>query len=143
MSECVLCNKQMGKSTRALHVIDWDNLTILGQAHTGCVRKKVGDIRYFPLDLPSLERLQYAKRLRRVIEAFNNKNKGHIWDKYDFHKYMLANEVLFKISSNEEFLNYPRVLKLTDWWLNGSKIIFQEEFDDIFEWIRTLGDTEA
>lgn len=142
MSKCALCKKPMGTGTKLRYIIDWDDLKIIGSAHTGCVQKlnKYKDTRYYPYEIPTTEQIQYAKTLKHEIETFEKNNNDRIWDKQDFHKYLLATEGLFKASSTEEFLKMPRVLTLTDWWLNGSKIKTQEEIDEIFNWMRNLGD---
>ena len=143
MNECVLCHMLMGHGTKPRTVVDWDRLKIVGQAHTGCVRKtsKYEDIRFYPEFVPSTEQIAFSKKLRDFMLEANEKYSGHKWPPHEFHQYILANEALFKASTREQWANIKRVKTLTDWWLNGSKIITQEEYDSLFDWISSF-DTE-
>jgi len=140
LSECVLCHKPMGRGTKPRTVIDWDTLKVVGQAHTGCVRKakKDQDIRLYPEDIPSPEQIVFSKKLRDFMLAANKKYSGHKWHPYEFHKYLLASAALFRASTREQWTNLTRVKSLTDWWLNGSKIINQGEYDSLFDWISSF-----
>jgi len=143
MSECVLCHKIMGQGTKPRTVIDWDNLKILGQAHTGCVREasKHQDICFYPEDLPTTERIAFSKKLRAFMLKANEIWSGHEWPTHEFHQYLLASAALFNVSTSEQWAQLKRVRNLTDWWLNGSKIINQGEYDSLFDWISSF-DTE-
>jgi len=141
VSECVLCHRVMGRGTKPRTVIDWDTLQILGQAHTGCVRKNKGkheDTSFYPEELPSPDQIAFSKKLR----DFMLKVKGQSWPSRTFHKYLLASAALFRVSTSEQWAQLKRVKSLTDWWLNGSKIITQKEYDALFEWIASF-DTHA
>ena len=140
MSECVLCHKIMGQGTKPRTVIDWDTLQILGQAHTGCVRKakKDQDLCLYPEGTPSPEQIAFSKKLRDFMLAANEKYSEHIWPPHEFHQYLLASAALFRVSTSEQWANLTRVKSLTDWWLNGSKIITQKEYDALFEWITSF-----
>lgn len=141
MTECVLCHKTMGQGTKPRTVIDWDNLKILGQAHTGCVRKKKSkyeDTRFYPEDLPRPDEIAFSKKLRDFMLLANEIWSVHKWPPNEFHKYLLASAALFRVSTSEQWAQLKRVRSLTDWWLNGSKIITQEEYDSLFEWIASF-----
>lgn len=140
MSECVLCHKIMGRGTKPRTVIDWDTRRILGQAHTGCVRKKIKheDTRFYPEGVPSPEQIVFAKKMREFLIKANLKYSGHKWPPHEFHKYLLASAALFRVSTSEQWSNLTRVKSLTDWWLNGSKIITQKEYDALFDWIASF-----
>jgi len=133
----------MGQGTKPRTVIDWDTLKVVGQAHTGCVRKakKDQDIAYYPEGTPSPEQIVFAKKLRDFLIKANLRYSGHKWPPHEFHQYLLASAALFNVSTREQWANLTRVKKLTDWWLNGSKIINQGEYDSLFEWIASF-DTE-
>lgn len=137
---CVLCHKEMGTGTKPRTVIDWKNLTILGKAHTGCVKKiaKYGDTRFYPESDPTSGEIAFSKMLKDYMEKIQEKNQGKVWDKKELHKYLLASEGLFKVATREEWYHLPRVQELTDWWLNGSYIISKKEYDEIFEWISSF-----
>jgi len=140
MSECVLCHKIMGRGTKPRTVIDWDTLQILGQAHTGCVRKKIKheDTQFYPDGVPSPEQIAFSKKLRDFMLLANETCSGNTWPPQEFHKYLLASAALFRVSTSEQWANLTRVKSLTDWWLNGSKIITQKEYDELFEWIASF-----
>ena len=144
MSECVLCHRVMGRGTKPRTVIDWDTLKVVGQAHTGCVRKKskYEDARFYPEDLPSQEQIAFSKKLRDFMIAANETWLIHRWPPHEFHKYLLASAALFRVSTSKQWAQLKRVRSLTDWWLNGSKIINQGEYDALFEWIASF-DTPA
>ncbi|MBA7492743.1 hypothetical protein ES702_03293 [subsurface metagenome] len=144
MSECVLCHKIMGRGTKPRTVIDWDTLQILGQAHTGCVRtkSKYEDIRFYPEDLPRPDEIAFSKGLRDFMLAVNETWSRRKWPPHVFHQYLLASAALFRVSTSEQWANLARVKSLTEWWLNGSKIIPQREYDALFEWIASF-DTHA
>ncbi|MBA7595649.1 hypothetical protein ES703_02614 [subsurface metagenome] len=127
----------MGRGTKLRTVIDWGTLKIVGQAHTGCARKKSKhqDLHFYPVGDPSAEQIAFSKKLRDFIFASNDTWVGHQYPPHEFHKRLLASEALFKVSTVEQWANLNRVKYLTDWWLNGSKIISQKEHDSLFEWI--------
>lgn len=140
MSECMLCHRPMGHGTKPRTVIDWDNIKILGQAHTGCVKKheKYQSMRYYPEEPPTIGELYFSKNLRAFMLDLEEKYMGQKWPEYEFHQYLLASEALFKASTIEQWVHLERVKTLTDWWLNGSKIITQDEYDSLFGWIKSF-----
>ena len=140
MSECVLCHRIMRHGTKPRTVINWDTLQILGQAHTGCVRKqsKYEDIRFYPEDPPNPEQIAFSKRLREFMLELNEGWRTR--KSQELHKHMLASAALFRVSTGKQWANLSRVRSLTDWWLNGSKIINQGEYDSLFEWIASFDD---
>jgi len=145
MSECVLCQKTMGSGTKPRTVIDWDNLKVLGQAHTGCVKKleKYQSIRFYPEDIPTVGQIAFSEMLRGFMLEVENKYRGQKWPSYEFHQYLLASEALFNVQTREQWTHLKRVKMLTDWWLNGSKIITQEEYDSLFEWIASFNPNDS
>jgi len=141
MGECVLCHKTMGQGTKPRTVINWDTLQILGQAHTGCVRKNKGeheDTSFYPEETPTPEQIVFGKKLRDFMLLASETCSGNTWPPQEFHKYLLASAALFRVSTSEQWANLTRVKSLTDWWLNGSKIITQREYDALFEWIASF-----
>jgi len=145
MTECVLCHKTMGRGTKPRTVIDWDNLKALGQAHTGCVKKLANyqSMRFYPEDTPTVGQIAFSKELRDFMLTTNETWAGHKWPPYKFHQYLLASEALFNVQTREQWTHLERVEMLTDWWLNGSKIITQEEYDSLFEWITSFDTHET
>jgi len=135
----------MGRGTKPRTVIDWNTLKIVGQAHTGCVRKNKGkheDTQFYPKELPSPDQIAFSKKLRDFMLLANEIWSVHKWPPHEFHKYLLASAALFRVSTREQWAQLKRVRSLTDWWLNGSKIINQREYDSLFEWIASF-DTHA
>ena len=145
MTDCVLCHKEMGTGTKPRYVIDWEKLKVLGKAHTGCVKKqaKYQDTRYYPETEPTTGEIAFSKLLKEYMDKVQEENLGKVWDKKEFHKYLLASEALFKVATREEWYHLPRVKELTDWWLTGSYIISQKEYDSIFEWIASFNTHET
>jgi len=145
MTECVLCHKTMGQGTKPRTVIDWDNLKVLGQSHTGCVKKlaKYQSMRFYPEADPTVGQIAFSKKLRAFMLELEEKYMGWKWPSYEFHQHLLASEALFNVSTREQWTHLERVKTLTDWWLNGSKIITQEEYDSLFEWIASFNPNES
>ncbi len=128
----------MGRGTKPRYVIDWEKGELLGRAHTGCVDETLEPRFYYPVMPPASLEIAFAKRLKPVIDDISMRNEGKKWDKNDFNKFQLATAVIFKVSNAEEFAEHPRVKALTSWWLTGSKIIDQDEYDSYFEWIHSF-----
>jgi len=130
----------MGQGTKPRTVIDWDSLKILGQAHTGCVKnqEKYQNMRFYPEGTPTVSQIAFSEMLRAFMLEYEKKYMGQKWPSYEFHQYLLASEALFNVSTREQWIHLKRVEELTDWWLNGSKIITQEEYDSLFEWIASF-----
>lgn len=141
---CVLCDRVMTARTKPRYVIEWETGEILGQAHTGCVKRQHDEKIYYPETKPTPAQIAFAMKLRPAIDEIRERNEGRKWDQLDFDKFLLARAVLFQVSSADEFARYPRVKWLTDYWYGvdggGGSVGAKEEWDKLFEWIRSFSE---
>lgn len=122
-NECVLCGREMHRSTKPYWIIDPETLYVRGLAHKGCRDElKYGTVEYYltkpvegwtpgePVESPSRAFIEFAAKMIRYKLSLPQ------WETdVDFKVLMLLWET-FKASSVEELLELPKTKRYFDWW---------------------------
>lgn len=133
MTKCVLCNLEMRAGTKPWYIIDRKTGQVLGKAHSGCRNKLSEQDRLATLrapkykeKIPSEDIIKFGLKCGEVLQDFRAQ-RGYA----AIHHVILLNEAMFKVSSVEEMFSLPRVQKLMEHWVYGSKIMSLNRLEKI------------
>ncbi|MFB0544067.1 MAG: hypothetical protein ACETVR_04725, partial [Candidatus Bathyarchaeia archaeon] len=134
---CILCGRKMGRGTQPYWIVDLEKAEVRGRAHKTC-REKLRGSEYRATtravgDPPSRERILFARKMIRARESLED----FPWEQPTILKALILGYT-FEASSAEELLNLPRLKELFSWWVHGSKIITEEQREEIKDWIREV-----
>ncbi len=139
-NECVLCGREMHRSTKPYWIIDPETLDIRGLAHKGCRDKMdyltveyrlAAPVEYWspegPIDPSSREFIEFAAKMIKYRFSLPQ------WETDVDFKIIMLSGMTYKAANIDEFLELPRTKKYFDWWCNPkhSKPTTEEELEEL------------
>jgi len=139
-NECVLCDREMHRSTKPYWIIDPEALDVRGLAHKGCRDElEHGTVEYCltkpveywtpgePSAPPSRAHIEFAAKMIRYRLSLPQ------WETdVDFKVIMMAYRT-YETTNIEELLELPKTKKYFDWWCSPkhSNPMTEEELEEL------------